>query len=111
MTQSKNGQWIIDDPRYQFIIENRESLEIFKIKRYSFGYNSVCIIFEMNDGKLSESTYPRSYFKRYTFPNIQLAMAQYLIYYSGSKPASPDVTQRIFEYKKYLIKKFPEILI
>lgn len=111
MTKSKNGQWIIDDPRFQFIVG--EEMSFFKVKRYQYSFNSLSFIYENDDMKELESTIPRYLFKQITFSNFSDAMVEVLRKYKHHNVTAVDQNekQRIFEYTVYLTKYYPEKLI
>ncbi len=110
MTKSRNGQWIIDDPRFQFIIES-DIAAIHKIKRYNMGYNSITVVFEVAEGKEIEHTWPRYHFKKMAQNNLIDAMVDIIKIYATRHITNIDVSQRIFEYKSYIFKYNPEKLI
>lgn len=110
MQYSKNGKWIIDDNRYQFVIQEDGAL-FLKILRYQNGFNSITFVIENFDGKEKEQTVPRHYFKRISENSIENAMVRIVRLYDGQDLPYPDIRQRLFEYRTYLEKNYPEKLI
>lgn len=111
MRISRNGQWIIDDPRFQYIISD-ESISFLKIVRYQHGFNSLSFVYEDENLKELETTIPRNLFQRIAYPTFVDAMVAALKKYQSDDYAfSANENQRLFEYKSYLTKYYPEKLI
>lgn len=107
MRMSRNGKWFLDDEKRQFYVDG---LDIRKIKRYLFGFNSVTLVIELDEYKETEYTYSRGYFKKLTFSSIEEAMEN-IIKANSNFITNSEESQRIYEYKSYLIKYYPEKLL
>jgi len=111
MRTSRKGQWILDDPRYQFIISDG-SITFLKIIRYQTGFNSLSFVYEDENLKELETTIPRNLFQRIAYPTFVDAMVAVLQKYQDNNYAfSANENQRLFEYRTYLTKYYPEKLI
>ena len=110
MTRSRNGQWFINDPKYQYLTDH-DKANIHKILRYSWGFNSVTVIIEEVNGKETEHTWPRNHFKKIVQPNMVSAMLDIVREFSAKEITNVDIGQRVFEYKTYLYKYNPEKLL
>jgi len=111
MRTSRNGQWIIDDPRFKYIISDK-TMGFLKIVRYQYGFNSLSFIYEDEDMKEIETTIPRNLFKRIAYPNFVEAMIAAIQKHKSSEAFfSQNDRQRMFEYTTFLAKYYPEKLI
>lgn len=101
---SKRGTFILEDERYQYIVEH---FQIHKLIKYQLGFNSITYYIQQ-ETKITEHTVPKYYFKQLVFCKLQSAMNHIL---KNISSVSANEKQREFEYIYYLNKYYPEELI
>lgn len=114
MKKSKKGNWTLDNPRYQYIVDT-DNLSILIIKMYQFGFNKITFMIQKNEhnpNKFIEVTYPKYYADEISFPTIEHAM-QYLVklYNIRLHKCSDEIVEKIEKYKTHLFNVNPEFLI
>ena len=99
----RNQKYMIDLNSEDFDI-----IEIFNIKP---GFNVMTFNYKDKKSKLKEQALPFYYFDNYTFDTIEDCMVFITKTYNLNDIRDFNKKQRVFEYKQYLLKYYPERLV